>query len=234
MVFSGMHRDYTENGKKLATKYWDFLRLTVNVPLEGDQCARFIEKWACSFDVCLKEYSFDRVCELLNFYIEECRQKLAHNEKPYVYNSPDSFIGNLYFIEQRFERVSRPISEEQLIEFLTPLHREQWRCSWDSLVTSVSKSVYALRSFLVGLRNADIDEDLKRKIRSIFGNTRCYIVRHYQTWRLKRLEAVWTATITARFIFSQVRSFLSQLGYGETKTRLFCEKIWWSMDGNKK
>lgn len=234
MAFNSLHRDYTENGKKLADKYWDFLRLTVKVPLEGNQCAGLTEKWACTFDVCLKDYSFDHLCELLDFYIKECKEKLAHNEKPYVYKSPDSFIGSLYFIEQRFERVSRPIAEDQLREFLLPLHREHWQCSWDSLVTSVSKSVFALRSFLVGLRNADIVEDLKRKIRSVFGDTHYFIIRHYQVWRLKRLDAVWTATITAKFLFSQVRRFLSRLGYGDAETRQYCEKIWWAMDGNKK
>ena len=226
-------RQCSEQGSKLANKFWSYLVDTVRHQPKGSETTNLLEKWAVTFDVCLREHTFEHVCTLLDFCVSEYNRQKKNNEKPFVYWTPDAFIGSLSFIAQKYERVSRPIPEADLKDFLLPLKRDRWQCSWDSLVTSVSKSVCTLRSFLCGLRDSAVVEDLKRRIRSIFGDTHYFIVHHYQQWRRKKLEAVWTATINARFLFSLVRRCLSQLGFSEKEIRSCCEKIWAAMDLHK-
>ena len=204
---------HTANSIKLANKFWDFLVFNVGKQIDIRRQSNHIDRWATTFDTFLQTHSFEHVCEVFDYYVKEWVGKRKNGEMPYVYISPDAFIGDFYLIEQRYEWQSRPIPEEQLRPYLLPLRREHWECEWDSLVTAVSKSVYSVRVFLRALGKTNLVDSVKKRIRAAFGDTRQFIIHHFLSWHNNQIEAVWTATITLDGVFGLARKELSRAGY---------------------
>ena len=104
-----LKQKYTANGWKLACKFWDFLTFKVGKTLNTSWKDKQFEKWAVTFDRVLQTHSFEPICDVFDYYMKEWEEKQKYNEKAYVYVSPEAFIGDLYFLEQRYEWNTRPI-----------------------------------------------------------------------------------------------------------------------------
>lgn len=198
----------TANGIKLSQKLWDFLTLNVGKRFDTRWQDKQIDEWAGVFDVFLMDHDFLHVCDVFDYYVAEWKKK-----RGYVYLTPDAFVGDYVLLEQRMEWNNRPIPEADLKAILRPLAVERWECEWDYLVTAVSKSVYAIRSFLKVLTAVAIPADVKKRIRGIFGNVTEYVIRHFLNWRRHQIEAVWVATISYEFLLKETRKCLTRLGY---------------------
>lgn len=212
----------TEHGHRLAQNFWDFIRNDVQAWINPQNQGHTLNNWAVAFDAFLCDHNFDDVKAVLHFYIQSWRKDPANTP---IYDAPVTFIRHYAVWEQRCQWKSRPIPEEQLEAIMRPLRYESWQCDMDELITAVSKSVYALRTFLIGMGASSLPDHLKRRIRAIFGNINEHVTRHFQQWRQRKMTAVWTAIITHNGIEADVRKFLLNYGYSQTETRQYLTLI---------
>lgn len=215
----------TANGIKLANKLWDFLNYEVGKQYDTRWQDRQIDRWAGEWDTFLKSHSFHEVVAVFDFYVAEWRKKHG-----FVHLSPTSFIRDYPLILQRYQWSFRPIPEECLDPVLRPLAYEKWDCDWEALVTSVSKSVYNVKTFLSAVASTEIPVDAKKCIAGLFGNVADYVVHHYLSWRNKHIESAWVATITPETLVGEAQKCFLRLGYPTAVRKSATAKITDLMD----
>jgi len=206
-MFAYKKKEPTATARRLAQKLWDFVRFTVNRVPDTKNPPQMLDDWARSFDRFSANVPLEKVDAVFDFYVKNWRLN-----KGWAHTTADSFLEDFTYLESRYERTCRPIPEEELQTVLKSLKIERWVCDWEDLVTAVSQSLFNLRAFLKKWDESGIPENVRRRVREYFGDTREYVTRHFLAWRDWNRTHVYTAVINNEYLLKEVRIRLTNYG----------------------